>query len=126
MGGLLVIGRRYDGDPALLEVTKNGNLISASSYLLPDDQGWIEDLVPVYDKGLIVASTVNCGAIGEWTPVTLTARTIDGSWAPVTISVEDIVGTSSSPGGVLTVIVDGVHDTGGGGYDGFVSLAAVP
>lgn len=126
VGGLLIIGRRFDGDPALMKVSKNGNLISASSYLLPDDQGWVEDLVPVYDKGLIVASSVNCGADGEWTPAALTARTITGSWAPVTISITDIVGTSSSPSGVLTVIVDGVHDAGGGGYDGLVSLAAVP
>ena len=126
VGGFLVIGGRFDGDPALMKVSKNGNLIGASAYAMLTDYGRVDNLAPVYDKGLLVAGSGTGGTSAEWTTATMTARTTAGSWAPVTISVANVVGTSSSPDGELTMIVDGVHDTGGGVNDGLVSLAAVP
>ena len=126
VGGFLVIGGRFDGDAALLKVSSNGNLVRAYSYLGVTAFGRVEGLVPIYDQGLIVAGGQNGGTSAEWTTATMTARTLAGSWAPVTISIGGITGTSSSPEGVLTLIADGVHDTGGGNSDALASLAPVP
>ena len=122
----LVLGSTFGGKATLMTTGMNGTLLAAITYVGDDGNVNCWDLHPVYERGILLAGNAGNGAAGEWNTASLNAGTTAGYWAPQSVNISDATGTSYSPGGTLTVITDGVHDTGGGDTDGFTALAPVP